>query len=179
MSSEKCVALLRLGKGVWNKWREENPAEKPSFYYADLMKANLQGVDLQGMDLTNAKLSGADLSFALLQGAEMLGADLEGARVVGANLTNANLTGAMACGGVFKESNFQGAQFLGADLRGADLSGVIGLTHKQVKESITDSKTIFPEIAQETVLNGEVNKDTSHQGFFQKIKSILSKISGS
>jgi Pentapeptide repeats (8 copies) len=57
------LAVLSLGAGPWNKWRERNPRKE-----VRLSGAYLSGADLSSVDLSGADLSGADLSAALRGG---------------------------------------------------------------------------------------------------------------
>ena len=103
-------------QGVWNKWREQNPAEKPDLSGADLRGAKLKLADLNGAKLNLAELCGADLNGAKLELADLSCADLSGADLRGANLSGARLSWAN-----LKWAHLSGADLRGADLRGADL----------------------------------------------------------
>ena len=56
MANKKHLNTLKYGVGVWNQWREENPALQP-----DLRKANLSKANLEGAYLRRARLLQADL----------------------------------------------------------------------------------------------------------------------
>jgi len=101
-----------ISKGVeeWNRWRRENPGERPDLANARIRIRELGGIDLSGADIRGALLTGADLS-----GADLSGADLSGADLMGADLSGADLSGA----------DLRGANLMGADLRNADLTSAV------------------------------------------------------
>ncbi|MDB9534757.1 pentapeptide repeat-containing protein, partial [Dolichospermum planctonicum CS-1226] len=68
MANPKHLAILKQGKEVWNKWRDENPDIIPDLIKSDLFMANLSGADLREANLREANLSGADLREANLSG---------------------------------------------------------------------------------------------------------------
>jgi hypothetical protein len=102
------LALIKGGVHVWNRWREDNPDERPDLRRADRSEATLSDADLRMADLREANLREADLRKVNLRGA-----DLRAANLGGANLREADL----------RRANFNGANLSWADLRGADLSG--------------------------------------------------------
>jgi len=102
-------------QGVWNKWREQNPAEKPNLSRAGLSEANLNRADL-----SEANLSWAGLRRAHLIGANLNLADLRGADLNGANLNLADLRGAHLVG-----ADLSWAHLRGADLRFAHLADLL------------------------------------------------------
>lgn len=126
-------ALLSIGVGAWNKWRETFPHIEPDLSGANLngtnlSKANLKGANLGAADLFEANLSGADLTGAYLGGAFLTKANLSEASLAGAflrgtDLTRANLTGANLAGSYLSRADFSGAFLRMANLSGADLTG--------------------------------------------------------
>jgi hypothetical protein len=83
MADKEHFELAMRDVNAWNKWREENPKEKPDLSFAvmrgaDLMLANLSGALLYEADLVLANLRGADLRHADLRGANLVGARLIG-----------------------------------------------------------------------------------------------------
>jgi hypothetical protein len=159
MAKSAHLAILEQGVDVWNKWREDHPAEVP----------DLGGVDMDGADLRTARLTapaglrvkysagasgeqrligaklrgvnfrGANLSHAYLGGADIRGADWAGANLTRTDLTWANLRGA----------DLRRASLCGADLRWADLRSAI-LAQADVSGAITGS-TNFLEVDLSTV----------------------------
>src|ERR1039458_8667517 len=89
MADKEHFELVMRDVNAWNKWREENPKERPDLSFAvmrgaDLMLANLSGALLSGADLRHADLRGANLVAARL-----MGADLSHANICGADLSTA------------------------------------------------------------------------------------------
>src|ERR1017187_3164369 len=68
---------------AWNKWRGENPKEKP-----DLSFAVMRGADLMLANLSGALLCEADPVLAHLRGANLVGG-----RLMGVDLSQANICG--------------------------------------------------------------------------------------
>ena len=127
------LAVLSLGAGPWNKWRERNPRKE----------VRLSGAYLSGAELGGVDLSGADLSKANLSRASLVEADLEEAIFEGANLSGAYLSGAKL-GGV----DLSGADLSGADLSGANLSAALrggSLTQEQIEQATGNEQTKLPE----------------------------------
>ncbi len=81
MANEKHVALLESGVENWNKWREENPDEKPDLEGADLGGANLKDVNLEDANLDGAKLTrsiGFSAIFSQATGKSVLASERRG-----------------------------------------------------------------------------------------------------
>ncbi len=172
MANEEQVALLKQGRDIWNKWRQEHPEEKLDFYYADLNGANLRAVDLKNTYLTNAKMMGADLSGAQLQGADLTGVDLEGAKLIEADLSGVEFQGALMSGADLSSSNIEKASFLGSEIKGANFSGANGATASQLEEAIRDEATLLPEFLPEVLENEDLEEKT---GFLSWVLSIFKK----
>lgn len=115
MANPEHLKILKQGFEVWNKWREENPDEKP-----DLSAANLSGEDLPQMNFFMTDLSGANLSRANLFMSNFFGANLSKA-----NLSDAGLIAADIIGADFSEANLSGANLSTARLIKTDLSDAI------------------------------------------------------
>jgi hypothetical protein len=120
MADQEHFELAMGDVNAWNKWREQNPKEKPDLSFAvmrgaDLMMANLSGALLYEADLVLANLRGADLRHA-----DLRSADLVGARLMGADLSDANICG-------------------------ADLSTAEDLTVEQLRHTRGDAATKLPE----------------------------------
>lgn len=152
MANMEHVQLVRRGRDVVARWREEHPNEvldlnAAYLSYARMPQVNLSGADIRNSDLMGvmlqkANLSGcflnpahlyhanliqADMTRALLNGASLRGANLTGADLSGADLdrailSDANLTGAKLAGANLSRANLTGANLTDADLTGADLS---------------------------------------------------------
>jgi hypothetical protein len=106
----------------------------------DLSDAILSGVNLTGAILSDAILSNTVLNDAVLRDAILIRANLRGASLFGTILSIADLFGAN-----LKESRLSMVNFGGAYLGRADLTGVIGLTHEQLKSARIDETTILPD----------------------------------
>lgn len=154
MAKQQHLDRIRHGKfSTWNRWREDNPDEKPDLREADLRKLNLRGKNLSEAVLCEADLSGADLgetdlfqanlvqanlkranfTEAVLREADLSGADIRGTNFFRADLVRANLRGAKLRGaGLFQanlvganlsEANLRKARLIDANLEGTNLSG--------------------------------------------------------
>ena len=120
MADKDHFELAMRDVNAWNKWREENPKEKP-----DLSFAVMRGADLMMANLSGAVLSEADLVLANLRGADLRHADLRDANLVAARLMGADLAHANICG--------------------ADLSTAEDLTDEQLCHNHGDARTRLPE----------------------------------
>ena len=120
MADKEHFELVMRDVNAWNKWREENPKERP-----DLSFAVMRGADLMLANLSGAVLSEADLVLANLRGADLRHADLRGANLVAARLMGADLSHANICG--------------------ADLSTAEDLTEEQLRHTHGDAQTRLPE----------------------------------
>ena len=120
MADKEHFELAMRDVNAWNKWREENPKEKP-----DLSFAVMRGADLMLANLSGAVLCEADLVLANLRGADLRHADLRGANLVGARLMGVDLAHANICG--------------------ADLSTAEDLTEEQLRHTRGNAQTRLPE----------------------------------
>lgn len=133
MANQEHLAVLKQGVGVWNKWRQKNPAVFPDLKGADLRDADLMGANLREVylteaDLTGALLSRADLFSADLRGAVLANAIMEYVNLVSgilesANLTCAHLTETNLSAANLKNANLTQAMLLNAELTEATLTG--------------------------------------------------------
>ena len=126
MANEEQLAILRQGVEVWNKWRQENPAERIDLSDAELGESKLSGVNLnqarlRKTDLYKADLSGADLSRTNLRKANLFQTNLTGSNLNKASLKQANLGGANLGKASLVETNLSDAELRGANLGNADL----------------------------------------------------------
>lgn len=152
MAKKEHLDIIKQGVIVWNKWKGNNPEEKPdfsdanlcvlnlsyanfsqaSFWEANLNKAKLWGVnfsganlcfaDLGGTNLSRANLRGADLTSADLNGADLRKADLSNAKLWGANLSRANLSRANLSRADLSEANLSHANLNYTNARGANFN---------------------------------------------------------
>ena len=120
MADNEHFELIMRDVNAWNKWRAENPKEKP-----DLSFAVMRGADLMLANLAGAVLCECDLVLANLRGADLRHADLRDANLVGARLTGVDLAHANICG--------------------ADLSTAEDLTAEQLCHTHGDGQTRLPE----------------------------------
>jgi hypothetical protein len=153
MANPEHLAILEQGVEAWNKWREENPKERP-----DLQEANLQGANLSGADFSGTVLEGANLSMANLNKAQMNEATLSGANLIwtvleGANLSGANLSGANLSEAILIGADLSGAILIGADLREADLRWT-NLNKAQMNEAILNGADLIGADLSWTDLSG-------------------------
>jgi uncharacterized protein YjbI with pentapeptide repeats len=144
MANQKHLEILHEGVEAWNKWRRENPAERPNLSGVDLSAGYAQNelerqikhemlmafgldpptlltfdnYDFRGADLSNCDLSSQSFIQADLKHADLTGAHLEEARLLSAYLQQANLTGAY-----LSRANLSLAQLQNACLQSADFSG--------------------------------------------------------
>jgi hypothetical protein len=56
MANEEHLAILRKGREIWNRWREENPQVIP-----DLTKADLRGMYFGMFNLDYVDMQGAEI----------------------------------------------------------------------------------------------------------------------
>ena len=85
-ANRKHLAMLKRGVEHWNRWREENPNEKP-----ELSGASFWEWKLDGVNLSHSSLSSTSFALASLRKADFSGADLQRASLRGADMRNANL----------------------------------------------------------------------------------------
>lgn len=116
MANKNHLHRLKLGRTVWNTWRENNH-ERP-----DLSSTNLAGRNLTGYNLSRADLSGSQLWDAQFRRADLSEADLSAcvarfATFSRANLTRANLQDADLRAGSLRRANLTGANLERAVLR--------------------------------------------------------------
>ncbi|MDA0734122.1 MAG: toll/interleukin-1 receptor domain-containing protein [Chloroflexi bacterium] len=141
------VQIVKQGRDVVAKWREENPGENLDLFNCFLSHARIPMVDLHGCDLRESDFMGAmlrranlagcylnpahlyradlreaDLSRTLLNGANLRGANLAGANLEQANLDAAILSGANLTGANLRRANLTRVNLSGANLTDADLT---------------------------------------------------------
>ena len=140
MANEKHVELLKSGVEAWNKWRVENPDEKP-----DLTKANLSGAKISWANLSEANFSElrlTDRDYPNLRETDIFRecciwedftegekyryvslnwATLSGAELHAANLNKANLSKTDLSNAILSEADLSNADLGGAFLTGSKL----------------------------------------------------------
>ena len=109
--NKKHFNKLREGVESWNKWRNENPDEKPDLSGVFFNEINLSGADLCRTDLSHAYLCKADFSKADLYEANLNYASLCSANFKGASLVNAKLILAYLMKANFNYADLSGANF--------------------------------------------------------------------
>ncbi len=127
MPNSSHLEVLAQGFEAWNRWRVENPQERPDLSHANLVGAPLAGINLSGTNLVaallmRADLSGADVHFSDLTCANLMDATLNGANLDGANLFCANFAIARMQGARMRRARLMGAVLVETDLTGADLT---------------------------------------------------------
>jgi uncharacterized protein YjbI with pentapeptide repeats len=138
MANMEHVQLVKRGRDVVARWREQHPAERLDLNAAYMSYVRIPQVDLSGSDIRNSDFMGAMLQRANLSGcllnschmyrANLTGANLsrafmDGANLRGANLTNANLSEAQLDRAILSEANLTGANLRGVKLSRANLTG--------------------------------------------------------
>jgi len=121
MANAEHLAILRKGREVWDRWREEYPEVIP-----DLTKADLRGMyfgmfNLDYVDLQDAEIVGdSDLDEPDENGY----GKLQGYNPSSANFTQASLRGANLSGLSFSnlDDSYPDRDLKSVDLRGADLT---------------------------------------------------------
>jgi hypothetical protein len=113
--------ILGRGVEVWNRWRQEEPAEHPVLSGVNLSRTDLRGINLSGANLIGADLNVANLSEANLVGARLYHADLRDAYLIRSDFSGADLTGANFMGADLSIASFTGANLTNANLRDARL----------------------------------------------------------
>ncbi|MDM8550488.1 pentapeptide repeat-containing protein [Desulfobacterales bacterium HSG2] len=142
MAKKEHLDLIKQGVNAWNKWKANNPGERPdfsdanlcvsnlsyanfsqaNFWEANLNKAKLWGVNFSGADLCFTDLSGTNMSRVNLRGANLTSADLSGADLRKADLRNAKLWGTNLSRTNLTKANLSRADLTEADLSQANLS---------------------------------------------------------
>jgi uncharacterized protein YjbI with pentapeptide repeats len=123
MSDLDPVSILEGGVELWNQWRHDNPAERPSLAGTDLSDRDLTGINLDELDLTDVDFYGANLSRANLKMATLAGCDFADVTAVSVDMYKTDIQGAFLIGADLSKAYLNEARLDGADLRGANLSG--------------------------------------------------------
>jgi hypothetical protein len=140
--------LLDAGVDVWNKWRDDHPAKRPSLSGVDASDRELTGINLSELDLSGADFYGSDLSGANLKMANLSDADLGDCKLVKADLYKVDLRAAFATG-----ADFGGAYLNESDLRGTDLRGV-----KLVEASLKSSDLTGADLTQANLTGANLDE---------------------
>lgn len=139
MANPKHVAILRLGKDQWNRWRESGKA--PEGLAIDLsgtaLPNDLRAFDLSDVNLNDADGQGVTFEAANLQGASLSNADLSRAVFEAVNLQDANMRGAK-----LRAAEFPRAKLDRANLHGADMS-FASIKNATIESIKIDRKTIL------------------------------------
>ena len=109
----------------------------------DFRTYSLAGLNISGANFKSANLRKVNMSKAVLENVNFQNADM-----YAVDLTGADLTGA----------DFKSAVLLDTDISGANLSKVKDLTMDQVRWTIYDSTTIFPDYLKDAAANRLKNK---------------------
>lgn len=173
MANMEHVQLVKRGRDVVARWREQNPNENLDLNAAYMSHARAPQVNISGADLRNADLMGAVLQRANLSGcylnpchmyhANLKEADLTGARLNGANLRGANLSGADLSGADMDRATLSDANLSGAKLVNANLSRAI-LTGADLTDADLTGASFEGATLARTDLTNAVLKDSD---FFQ------------
>lgn len=163
MANPEHLEILKQGKEVWNRWREENPEIEPDLNQAKLDNEDFNNIDLSkaslfnaglyassfnGANFNEAKLRGSDATFADFIGASFIGADISWVTFIGCNLSGSNLKEAVCGLADFRDANLQEVNLEKAILNNTvlgdtNLAGAIGLeTCIHRGPSILDHQTL-------------------------------------
>ena len=183
MANMEHVQLVKRGRDVVARWREENPNQTLDLNAAYMSYARLPHVDLSGSDLRNSDLMGAglqranlsgcylnpshlyhanlvqaDLSEALLNGANLRGANLSGANLSRADLDRAILSDANLTGANLRDANLSRANLAGTNLTDADLTGAnlnrAALNRSNLSNANLDGADLYEAMLNSPVLAG-------------------------
>ena len=122
MANPEHVKILKQGVEVWNRWRIENPTQRPSLRKASLRKMNLDGINLRSADIEMGNFSQSTMTHADLSHANLRQIDLDGVNLRNSLLKGADLRGAYLHSTMLIESDLQGARLQGANLISAKLT---------------------------------------------------------
>jgi len=120
MADPEHLEILKQGVDVWNRWRANNPKEKPDLSGHVFGKGHLAGIDLSDTNLRGSKLTGVLFSYANFRYADLLQSDLSHVELVGANFYKANLSRSKLIG-----ARLNAAVLVRADISRADLTSSI------------------------------------------------------
>ena len=134
MANPKHLERLKQGVEAWNRWRKDNPEEKPN-----LSGANLSKADLNEADLSRSNLSGANFSKADLIEADLTRSNLKGANFSKADLSRGDLRSANIRGANLSNSFLMGANLSWANLSKADLSRALISGAKLIKADLNEA----------------------------------------
>lgn len=144
MARKEHIDILNQGVDVWNRWRDENPNEKPDLSGANLHKINLVSANLNDANLTKAHLHYADFNMANVRRACLCEADLFMAFLMTTDFTEADLTKAKLTQAECYMTDFSKADLSEADLSGAVLWAALLSGAKLLKTKM--GETIFANI---------------------------------
>lgn len=120
MDQNDVVVRLAEGAQLWNRWRDERPADGPlDLTGLDLRQLRLVDYNLQDVILRSAVMTGCDMRHVMLKGANLSHADLRWARLYKGDFTGAILDDAMAQGADFRRAQMRGVKLRRAHLRDA------------------------------------------------------------
>jgi len=123
MANAEHIDVLRRGTTVWNAWRQQHPAIRPDFAFAELAGLKMAfGVNLAGSCFDDANLQHTDFSGANFDNASLLRvnfahSELRKTSFTSANLRRANLTAASLVRAWLNKTDLREADLTGADLQ--------------------------------------------------------------
>ena len=138
MANMEHVQIVKRGRDVVARWRQEHPNEMLDLNTAFLSNVRMPQVNLRGSDIRNSDFMGAmmvksDLSDCLLNSCHLYHANLtqvslsrsilDDANLRGANFTNADLSEARLDRAILSDANLTGANLKGANLARTVLTG--------------------------------------------------------
>ncbi|MCP4545276.1 MAG: toll/interleukin-1 receptor domain-containing protein [bacterium] len=155
-----------IHKGVdsWNKWRTENPNERPNLYKGLFSISDLRNYDFSDTDLSKSEIVWSDLSGANLKGAKLRKTNLERSALVNSNLEGANLNGAILTNVALTRSNLNGADLREAELSNVEISRVtfvganladVDLSRTSIRIPERPSEPFFPFDGKRSYLQGK------------------------
>lgn len=187
MANPQHLEILTQGVTAWNKWRQENPEERPDLVGVDLSDSATLTDDGHLLDPQPERIR-IGLSWGVnFNEADLTGADFSGTDLSGAHVNNANLSNAMLLLTRFRYTELSGARLEGATLGNTfflyvDLSkaqGLVDVRHIDPSEitlstisrskggipeaflrgcGLTDADIEFTKLANPELTNDEINQ---------------------
>ena len=189
MANMEHVQLVRKGRDVVARWREEHPNEVLDLNAAYLSYARMPQVNLSGADIRNSDLMGAMLQRANLSGcylnpchmyhANLIQANLSRALLNGASLRGANLSGADLSGADLDRAILSDANLTGADLSGANLSRVNLIGANLTDATLTGANLNRANLTRTTLANAAFEGADFYEAVFHSADLAGAKFGGS
>ena len=118
MANKHHLKIFEKGVKAWNKWRIDNPKDRPDLSGELIMTRNLKGINFKNTNLSRTLFS----PLSDLDGANLSGADLFGSKLVGTKLNNTNLQKADLGMALLNVASMKNVDLSHANLSHANLS---------------------------------------------------------